>query len=149
MRGLIVVIDAFGIGAAPDAGEYGDGGAHTLRSVCSAETTESQVQWPNLLAMGLGNCAALSGASILNCAPVESPSASFGIMTEKSTGKDTTTGHWELAGIVLAQGFSVFPGQFPSFPEELVQRFEQESGFKLIGNRAASGTAIIEELGVE
>ncbi len=149
MRGVILVIDAFGIGAAPDAEAYGDGGSHTLRSVCAAATSGSQVTWPQLLAMGLGNCAALSGAQIANCAPVAEPLASYGIMAEKSAGKDTTTGHWELAGIVLEHGFSVFPSEFPSFPKTLVDRFERRTGYRLIGNRAASGTAIIEQLGAE
>ena len=149
MRGVILVIDALGIGAAADAEIYGDGGSHTLRSVCTAASASRQVAWPQLLAMGLGNCALLSGAAIANCAPVAEPLASCGIMAEKSQGKDTTTGHWELAGIVLEQGFSVFPPKFPSFPETLVERFEQQTGYRLIGNRAASGTVIIEELGAE
>ena len=149
MRALILVIDAFGIGALPDASRYGDDGADTLRSVCLAETQLDQVQWPTLRAMGLGNCKALLGAEIANCAPVPHPTASFGVMAERSTGKDTTTGHWELAGIVLAQGFHTFVPEFPSFPKELVSRFETETGYTLIGNRSASGTAIIEEFGME
>ncbi len=147
MRGLILVIDAFGIGAAPDAEQYGDTGAHTLRSVCEAGVGNGQVAWQVLPALGLGNCAALTGPAVVGCPPVRSPLASFGAMAETSTGKDTTTGHWELAGIVLEQGFHVFPAEFPSFPDELVERFEKNTGFKLIGNRAASGTKIIEDLG--
>lgn len=147
MRGLILVIDAFGIGAAPDAEQYGDTGAHTLRSVCAAGLGGGRVAWQTLPALGLGNCAALTGPAVAGCLPVQSPLASFGAMAEKSRGKDTTTGHWELAGIVLEQGFHVFAAEFPSFPSELVERFEQDTGFKLIGNRAASGTKIIEELG--
>ena len=149
MRGLILVIDALGIGAAPDAGDYGDDGAHTLKSVCAAGPEGHPSEWPNLLALGLGNCAALSGVPVSGCPPVQRPQASFGAMAEKSRGKDTTTGHWELAGIVLKQGFHVFPAEFPSFPAELVERFERDTGYTLIGNRAASGTKIIEELGPE
>ncbi len=149
MRGLILVIDAFGIGAAPDADQYGDTGAHTLRSVCGAGVADGRPAWQALPALGLGNCAALTGRVVAGCPPVQNPLASFGALAEKSRGKDTTTGHWELAGIVLAQGFNVFPAEFPSFPNELVKRFERDTGYKLIGNRAASGTEIIEELGSE
>ncbi len=149
MRCLILVIDAFGIGAAPDAAKYGDDGAHTLRSVCSAETEAEHVQWPHLLALGLGNCAALTGEPVALCPPAEEPLASFGAMAEQSRGKDTTTGHWEIAGIILENGFHIFPAHYPSFPRELVERFEKRSGFTVIGNRAASGTTIIEQLGLE
>ncbi len=148
-RGVILVIDAFGIGAAPDADRYGDSGAHTLRSVCAAETEADRVQWPCLLSLGLGNSAALTGEPIAACPPVRQPRAAFGAMAERSTGKDTTTGHWELAGIVMEQGFQVFNAAWPAFPQELIDRFEKESGFSVIGNRAASGTKIIEELGAE
>jgi phosphopentomutase len=149
MRGLILVIDAFGIGAAPDADHYGDTGAHTLRSVCAAGAADGRPAWQALPALGLGNCAALTGRVVAGLPPVQKPLASFGALAEKSRGKDTTTGHWELAGIVLEQGFNVFPAEFPSFPNELVNRFERDTGYKLIGNRAASGTEIIEELGPE
>jgi phosphopentomutase len=147
MRGLILVIDAFGIGAAPDADEYGDRGAHTLRSVCTGGTEGATVAWPTLLGLGLGNCAALTGAPVEGCPPTRAPLASCGAMKQKSTGKDTTTGHWELAGVVLEQGFHLFPAEYPSFPPELVSRFEEATGFRLLGNKAASGTQIIEELG--
>lgn len=149
MRGVILVIDSLGIGAAPDAGAYGDDGAHTLRSISESGCADRCVPWPNLLAMGIGNCAALTGPQIAECPAVDNPTASFGAMAEKSKGKDTTTGHWELAGIVMEQGFNVFPQQYPSFPEDLVSRFESETGYRMLGNRAASGTVIIEELGAE
>lgn len=148
MRGLVIVIDAFGIGAAPDADQYGDDGAHTLRSVCMAGTESGAAAWPTLQALGLGNCAALTGPQVEGCPPVQSPLASFGALREKSRGKDTTTGHWELAGITMEQGFHVFPAEFPSFPPALVERFELDTGYQLIGNRAASGTQIIEDLGL-
>lgn len=149
MRGVILVIDSFGIGAAPDADTYGDAGASTLRSVCASTVAGNRAPWPNLLAMGLGNCAALIGNPISQCPQTETPSASFGAMAEKSKGKDTTTGHWELAGIVLNQGFRVFRQGYPSFPAELVHRFESATDCQMLGNRAASGTVIIEELGEE
>lgn len=147
MRGLILVIDAFGIGAAPDADRYGDSGAHTLRSVCAAETAAQLVQWPCLLDLGLGNCAALTGKPVLRCPPVEQPLASWGAMAERSVGKDTTTGHWEIGGITMEKGFHLFEAEYPCFPPELIERFEKSSGYTVIGNRAASGTDIIEELG--
>jgi phosphopentomutase len=147
MRGLILVIDAFGIGAAPDADDYGDRGAHTLRSVCAAGGNGTAADWPTLLGLGLGNCAALTGPPIEGCPPVRDPLASCGAMRQKSTGKDTTTGHWELAGVIMEQGFHVFPAESPSFPPELVSRFEEATGYRLLGNKAASGTQIIEELG--
>jgi phosphopentomutase len=147
MRGLILVIDAFGIGAAPDADDYGDRGAHTLRSVCAAGTKGTTAAWPTLLRLGLGNCAALTGPPVESCPPVRDPVACCGAMAQKSTGKDTTTGHWELAGVVMEQGFHLFPAEFPSFPAELVNRFEEDTGHQLLGNKAASGTQIIEELG--
>ena len=127
MRGVIMVIDSFGIGAAPDAGAYGDDGANTLRSVCSAGETGSLAPWPHLLAMGLGNCGALVSGPLPSCPPVETPSASFGAMAQQSSGKDTTTGHWELAGVVMQRGFHVFPPHYPAFPDELVRRFEAET----------------------
>jgi phosphopentomutase len=147
MRGLILVIDAFGIGAAPDADKYGDSGAHTLRSVCAAAATAGRVQWPCLLELGLGNSAALTGQPVEACPPVAQPLAAYGAMAERSVGKDTTTGHWEIAGITLEQGFHLFDADYPCFPPELTERFEKMSGYTLIGNRAASGIEIIGELG--
>ena len=147
MRGLILVIDAFGIGAAPDAEKYGDRGAHTLRAVCAAQISGTMADWPTLLSLGLGNCAACTGPPVENCPPVPEPLASCGAMRQKSTGKDTTTGHWELAGVIMEQGFHVFPAEYPSFPADLVSRFEEATGCRLLGNKAASGTQIIEELG--
>ena len=149
MRAVILVIDAFGIGAAPDADDYGDGGAHTLRSVCTAETGADRVKWPCLLSLGLGNCVELTGDPVPVCPPVGQPRASFGAMVERSAGKDTITGHWEMAGIEMKDGFRLFEPDYPAFPDALIERFEKESGFKVIGNRAASGTKIVEELGEE
>lgn len=147
MKAFLLVIDSFGIGALPDASDYGDSDSNTAAGIGKAI---GAVNWPNLQAMGLGNVAELTGEPIPGCPPVIETTAVFGAMAEKSPGKDTTTGHWEMAGIVLEKAFPVFPGDFPSFPEELVNDFVSVTGVPgIIGNKAASGTAIIEELGEE
>lgn len=145
MRFIIIVLDSVGIGEAPDAAEYGDSGANTLANIARAV---HGLNVPTLQDMGLGNIPALtSGLSIPGVAPALAPIASYGAMQELSRGKDTTTGHWEMAGIVLKKGFHIFPAGPPSFPPELVREFENRTGRKLLGNKAASGTAIIDELG--
>jgi phosphopentomutase len=147
MKVFLLVIDSFGIGALPDARDYGDVGSNTAAGIGKAV---GSVKWPNLQNMGLGNIAELTGELIPGCPPSEKPTAAFGAMQEKSPGKDTTTGHWEMAGIVLEKAFPVFPGSFPSFPDELVNDFIRETGISgILGNKAASGTTIIEELGDE
>ena len=146
MRATVLVIDSFGIGEAPDAEEFGDRGANTALHICEAV---SPVRWPNLKALGLGNASLLLGNPLPGCEAVEKPAASFGVMREISPGKDTTTGHWELAGIRLETAFTTFRPEYPSFPDELVQAVEERTRHRIIGNKAASGTAIIEELGEE
>lgn len=147
MKTFLLVIDSFGIGALPDAADYGDTGSNTAAGIGKAI---GAVKWPNLEAMGLGNIAELTGDAIPGCPPAVETSAAFAAMSEKSPGKDTTTGHWEMAGIVLEKAFPVFPGDFPSFPEALLDDFVSATGVPgIIGNKAASGTAIIEELGEE
>lgn len=146
MRVTILVIDSFGIGALPDAAAYGDDGSNTALHIC--EHVEGP-KWPTLKKLGLGNAGLLLGFTLPGCEPVEAPLASWGVMRERSPGKDTTTGHWEIAGIVLDRPFHTFPAEYPSFPPELVSEFEKAIGRKIIGNKAASGTAIIEELGEE
>ena len=147
MKVFLLVIDSFGIGALPDAGEYGDEGSNTAVGIGRALGGAS---WPNLARMGLGNIALLTGDAIPGCPPEDETTAYFGAMREQSPGKDTTTGHWEMAGIVLNKAFPVFPGEFPSFPPELVEAFVAETGVPgILGNKAASGTVIIEELGAE
>lgn len=144
---FLLVIDSFGIGELPDADVYGDAGSNTAAGIGKAV---GGAQWPNLTEMGLGNAAELTGTLIEGCPVLEETTARFGAMQELSPGKDTTTGHWEMAGIVLEKAFPVFPSEFPSFPEELVEAFVTESGVPgILGNKAASGTAIIEELGAE
>lgn len=146
MRAFVIVIDSFGIGELPDAAKYGDAGANTALNICRAAPGE---KWPVLRSMGLGNCAELLGQTLPGCGSVKEPTASWGVMREASPGKDTTTGHWEIAGIVLDKPFHVFGQDFPSFPRELRESFEKETGTRILGDRAASGTAIIEELGEE
>lgn len=145
-RVTVLVIDSFGIGALPDAGDYGDTGANTALSVCRAG---EGVPFPTLRRMGLGNCSTLLGTELPGCEPEDEPSAWYGAMAEYSPGKDTTTGHWELAGVHLDEPFTTFPDGPPSFPAELLDAFTARTGLKVLGNKAASGTRIIEELGQE
>lgn len=148
MRAILIVLDSVGIGYQPDAGNYGDTGANTLAHTAEAV---NGLNIPALQRMGLGNIPALipNGAPIKGVPPTDNPTASYGAMMEVSQGKDTTTGHWEIAGIKLDKGFHVFPPGPPAFPSELVRQFEERTGRKLIGNKAASGTDIIDELGAE
>jgi len=146
-RATILVIDSFGIGELPDAADFGDAGANTALHICE---NVPGPKWPVLRKMGLGNSSALLGNILPGCEPVERPLASWGVMAEVSPGKDTTTGHWELAGLQLEKSFTVFPSAFPSFPEKLVTDFIEQTGCKgVLGNKAASGTEIIAELGEE
>ncbi len=147
MRALLLVIDSFGIGELPDAAEFGDTGANTALHICQAISKTGKVQWPTLQRLGLGNCASILGYQLPGCGPVPEPEASFGVMKEASKAKDTTTGHWELTGIELAEPFRTFPLSFPSFPEKLIQHFTRETGYEVLGNKGGSGMAIIEELG--
>lgn len=146
MRATILVIDSMGIGAMPDAEEYGDAGANTTLHTLQAVPGGS---WPHLQKLGLGNASQVFGPNLPGCEAVANPLASFGVMKEASPGKDTTTGHWELAGMPLTKPFSTFPPEYPSFPKELVEAFKDETGLDILGNKAASGTVIIEELGEE
>ncbi len=146
MRATILVIDSFGIGEAPDAAAYGDEGSNTALHICERIAGE---KWPTMKALGLGNASLLLGKGLPGCAAVEHPSAGYGVMVERSPGKDTTTGHWELAGIELLKPFHTFPPGPPSFPAELIEAFKRAIGREVLGDRAASGTVIIEELGEE
>lgn len=133
---LLVVLDSVGIGGAPDAGAFGDEGSATLPNLARAV---GGVKLPHLARLGLGHIAAIEGVE-----SVSDPAGAFGSMTETSAGKDTTTGHWEIAGIVLDRPFPVYP---EGFPREIIERFEAASGTKTLGNYPASGTEIIAELG--
>ena len=146
MRIVVMVIDSFGIGALPDAGTYGDLGSNTAGHI--ADTVSRKI-WPNLKQMGLGNSGVIAGHALSGCDAVESPQASYGIMAERSAGKDTTTGHWELSGVILDEAFFTFPKAYPSFLNELLDPFIKQIGRGVLGNCAASGTEIIEELGGE
>ncbi len=145
-QAILLILDSVGIGAAPDAADYGDAGANTLIHIAEAV---GGLRLNCLQKMGLGNIPALitPGLSIQGVLPTANPTASYGAMREVSRGKDTTTGHWEIAGLEMKEGFRLFPGKYPSFPPELINAFETETGRKIIGNKAASGTMIIEELG--
>jgi phosphopentomutase len=144
MRALLVIIDSFGVGELPDADLYGDNGANTALHICQGV---EEVRWPNLQNLGLGNCSSILGHKLPGCEAVEKPLASYGVMAEVSAGKDTTTGHWELAGVLLDTPFTTFPLHYPSFPEKLITSFEDQTGYNVLGNKGASGTVIIEELG--
>lgn len=135
-RVIIIVIDSLGVGAMPDAEDYGDSLAcNTLSNVA---TYNSGLSLPALRSLGLGNITAVQGVSAVN-----NPEASHGRMMEKSEGKDTTTGHWEMAGLVLDKPFQTYPKGFPS---ELMNRFIDESGCQgFYANCPASGTDIIDE----
>lgn len=147
MRAFVIVLDSVGIGAAPDAADYGDDGANTLAHTAAAV---GGLYLPTLQAMGLGNIPALTGGEPIEGVPeTDTPLAGFGAMQEVSVGKDTTTGHWELAGLHLTQGLHLFPPGPPSFPDTLIEAFTTRTGRAIIGNKAASGTQIIEELGEE
>jgi phosphopentomutase len=137
-RVALIVLDSVGIGALPDAGEFNDEGAHTLGHI--AEYGDG-LRMPNMQSLGLGNIEALKGIE-----PVAEPGAWYGKMKEISRGKDTTTGHWEFMGIYTDKPFKTYPDGFPS---ELIQAFEERTGRKVIGNKPASGTEIIKELGEE
>ncbi|MCS7241428.1 phosphopentomutase [Candidatus Caldatribacterium sp.] len=138
MRVFIALLDGVGVGALPDAQFYGDEGSHTLRNVAQSV---GGLSLPNLAQLGLGMLGDLLGVPL--CI---SPSGLYGKMLEQSPGKDTTSGHWEIAGIILEKPFPVYPH---GFPQDVVERIERAIGRRILGNKPASGTAIIEELGVE
>lgn len=135
-RVIVLVLDSVGVGALPDAAAYGDQGSNTLGNVARAV---GGLSLPHLSALGLGNIIPVHGVL-----PAKNPRAAFGKMAIRSAGKDTTTGHWELAGLILSRPFPVYPDGFPA---SLIAEFEARIGRRILGNKAASGTEIIEELG--
>ena len=137
-RAIILVLDGVGVGAAPDAAEYGDAGSDTLGNLARAL---GGLALPNLAEAGLGNIAAIDGVE-----PTATPRGAWGRMRPASAGKDSTTGHWEIAGIHLVRPFPTYPGGFPA---ELLDAFARATGRGVIGNVAASGTEIIARLGQE
>lgn len=136
-RAIVIVLDSLGIGELPDAAAFGDKGSNTLGNIARKVT----LNIPHLLSLGLGNIRSLPGVP-----PSDNPIASYGMMAEKSAGKDTTTGHWELMGLVQDYPFPTYPH---GFPPEIMEKFKKEIGRGTLGNVPASGTEIIEELGAE
>jgi phosphopentomutase len=134
----LIVLDSAGIGGAPDAGDFGDEGSATLPNIARVV---GELSLPNMANLGLGNIVDIKGV-----APADSPRGAYGSMIETSPGKDTTTGHWEIAGVVLDRPFPLYP---EGFPAELVEAFERKAGVEILGNYAASGTEIIKDLGEE
>lgn len=152
MRALLLILDSVGIGDAPDAATYGDEGANTLGHILEQMP---ELRLPNLYSLGLTEIlgrtcfrTSLSTASAdreMGSAEARPSGASFGKMQECSAGKDTTTGHWEIAGVILDEAFATYE----NFPEELVRAIERKAKVEFIGNYARSGTTIVEELGAE
>ena len=137
-----VVIDSVGIGELPDAADYGDVGSDTLGHIAEHERG---LTLPNLRRLGLGNIP--RPTPLLGCEPIDAPVGGYGKMVETAFGKDTATGHWEFMGLVLEEPFQTFPD---GFPDDLLARFLQAIGVEgALGNKAASGTVIIQELGKE
>lgn len=136
---IIIVLDGVGIGELPDADKYGDKGSNTLGNI--AETVGG-LKLPNLQSLGLGNIVSLRG-----CQPAVKPKSSYGKMAETSKGKDSTSGHWEIGGLKVDIDFPYYPN---GFPDELINKFIEETNIPgILGNKAASGTEIIQELGAE
>ena len=136
-RVFLIVLDSVGAGALPDAEKFGDLGANTLLSV----SRSNQFHIPHLKAMGLGN---IQGLSFLG--PHETPIAAYGRLGERSLGKDTTIGHWELAGVVSPEPLPTYPN---GFPEEILEPFRQSTGRQVLCNKPYSGTEVIRDYGKE
>ncbi|MEO8336473.1 MAG: phosphopentomutase [bacterium] len=137
-RAIILVLDGVGVGEAPDTVAYGDSGSDTLGNTARAL---GGLRLPNLQQLGLGNLEPISGV-----APTDSPQAAWGVMNPASPGKDSTTGHWELAGLHLDRAFPTYPN---GFPPAVIEAFIRATGRGVIGNVPASGTEIIEKFGPE
>lgn len=137
-RAILVVLDSVGIGAMDDADRYGDEGSNTLKHTAEAV---GGLSLPNMASLGLGKIDSIPGVPAVTTAR-----GAYGKMAEKASGKDTTSGHWEMMGLVMPRPFPTYP---QGFPLSLIQEFEKRIGRKTIGNVVASGTVIIEELGPE
>lgn len=138
-RVIVIVLDGAGVGALPDAAEYGDQGANTLKNVF---VKHEPLEVDNLISLGLGNILQLHESTIR----LKSRACYYGRMAPKSPGKDTTSGHWELAGLVMKDSLPVYPD---GFPKEIIEAFKLAIGHDVLGNIAASGTVIINDLGDE
>src|SRR5256714_4449232 len=137
-RITLIVLDGAGIGAMPDAPEWGDAGSDTFGHICESR----QLHLPNLQSLGLGNIRSLSGV-----AKIDNPRGAYGKCALQSNGKDTTTGHWEMAGIILERAFPTYPN---GFPQTIIDEFIAKTGVPgILGNIPASGTEIIKDLGEE
>lgn len=136
-RVFLIVLDSFGIGAAPDAADFGDVGTNTLRSIAATGT----LRVPHMTAMGLGN---IDGVEVIPA--VDTPTATVARLQEKSRGKDTTTGHWEIAGVISASPMPTYP---EGFPAEVIEAFERATGYGTICNLPYSGTDVIRDYGEE
>lgn len=137
-RVIWIILDSVGIGALPDAKEYGDCGSNTVGNISEKL---GGLKLDNMQKLGLGNIDGIKGVE-----PIDNPIGCYGKFMEKSKGKDTTTGHWEMCGICMDRAFPTYP---KGFPNDLIEKFEKLIGTKILGNKPASGTAIIEELGEE
>lgn len=137
-RVVLLILDSVGCGALPDAEKFGDVGVNTLSNIA---LNSKAFNIPNLISMGIGNIEGVEG--IEKC---DSPNSAYGRMGEASFGKDTTTGHWELAGLYIDTPFQTYPD---GFPKEIIDEFEAKTGRKVICNKPASGTEILEQLGEE
>jgi len=135
---ILIILDGLGVGGAPDAADYGDAGSDTLANMAAKV---GGLDVPNLQRLGLGNLHRIEGV-----APVAEPAAGYGRLEEVSSGKDSTTGHWELMGLVTEVAFPTYPA---GFPVEVIDEFTRLTGYGVLGNKAASGTDIIRELGDE
>ena len=135
-RLFFIILDSFGIGEMPDAKDFNDEGSNTLRAV----STSAFFNAPNMQKLGLFN---IDGCSVAG-EPVEKPLGAYGKFAERSKGKDTTTGHWEIAGLVSEKPFPTYPN---GFPEEIIKEFEKQSGYKTLCNKPYSGTEVIKDYG--
>lgn len=135
-RAVVIVLDGLGAGNAPDAAAFGDEGANTLSNTANATRG---INAPNLQSLGLGNTTEIKGVP-----PNDSPDGAWGVAVEKSAAKATLSGHWEMMGLVVRDALPTYPD---GFPEEIISRFTRETGRGVIGNKPASGTEILEELG--
>ncbi|MEJ5253457.1 MAG: phosphopentomutase [Chthonomonadetes bacterium] len=140
-RVILLIMDGCGVGAAPDAEQYGDFGVNEPNTLGHLAEAVGGLDVPLLQRLGLGNILPLKGVP-----PAEPPLAAFGRMQERSAGKDTVTGHWEMMGVITEEPFPTYPH---GFPPEVIQPFERAIGTKILGNYPASGTEIIKQLGEE
>lgn len=156
-KAIILMMDSFGVGGAKDAAAFGDAGANTFLHIAQnyPEFGENGLELPNLEALGLANAGELASGVRAPLVPGQAKMTladrcKYGCMEEISAGKDTISGHWEMAGVPVRQDFGHFPPEYPSFPAEMVARICERAGIPgILGNKAASGTVIIQELGEE